>query len=206
MQLIWITDVTGRGSDGNERERLLGDPHSKKFASASQEHLNEKSPVFLNICYLYQQQPGTLLKPFANPVTVVLSPRVSAVSTSPSLSLSQAFLATGCVLCQWFFSTSAKTSHIHLSKLNNVRKVTLVWGSQLQLCPSSQAIPMKCSWVGTEGSSSVTFRRWFQCSSCFSAVPILKQKRAWHDWHGQPSCAIALPCSKTASPPLQIQG
>lgn len=55
---------------------------------------------------------------------------------------------------------------------------------------------MKCSRVGTEGSSGVSSSRWFQCSFCFSAVPILKQKRAQHDWHGQ-----AMLCYCT--PPLQ---
>lgn len=71
-------------------------PTQKKIASGSQERLNEKTLVFLNT---FINSSLYSLKPFANPATVFLSPRVSAVSTSPSLTLSQAFLATGCVLC-----------------------------------------------------------------------------------------------------------
>lgn len=54
----------------------------KKFASGSQGHLRDKSPVFFDICHIYQQQPALSLKPLAKPVTVFLSASVSAASAS----------------------------------------------------------------------------------------------------------------------------
>ena len=81
---------------------LLSTP--KKFASGSQGHLHDKSPVFLDICHIYQQQPVLSLKPLAKPVPVFLSPSVSAASASFPLPSSHAFLALVVVS---FFSYSS---------------------------------------------------------------------------------------------------
>lgn len=170
----------------------------KKFASGSQGHLHDKSPVFLNICHIYQQQPVLSLKPLAKPIAVFLSPSVPAASACFPLPHSHAFLALVVVS---FVSDSSlflcQTNHTHISTLNSVRKVTLVGGSHVQFCPghppSPQTIPKKGSGVGTERSPGVTTSRRFQCSFCFSTVPILKQKRPWHYWRGQAMLCYCTP-------------
>lgn len=63
---------------------------------------------------------------------------------------------------------------------------------------------MKCSGVGREGSSGVTFSRWFQRSFCFSAVPETEAEKSttWLTWPGHagllhsPAPSLALLLSK----------
>lgn len=121
------------------------------------------SATFINSSLYYSK---ALCKPY---YCVPFTWSFCSLHLSFTATLSSIFSHRLCPVSLILYFSSAKTSHIHLSKLNNGRGVTLVGGSQLQVCPSPQAIPMKCSWAGTGGSSGVTFSRWFQCSACFEA-------------------------------------
>lgn len=65
----------------------------KKIASGSQGHLHDKSPFFLDICHIYQQQLVLSLKPLAKLGAVFLSASVSSGSAPFPLLPSHASLA-----------------------------------------------------------------------------------------------------------------
>jgi len=98
---------------------LISSP--KKFASGSQGHLHDKSPVSLDIHHIYQQQPVLSLEPLAKPLTVFLSCSFCSLCLFSTAAFSCIFSPTNCLLCQLFFSSSAKTSHSQVSKWNVVR-------------------------------------------------------------------------------------
>lgn len=152
------------------------------------------SVTFINSSLYYSK---ALCKPY---YCVPFTWSFCSLHLSFTATLSSIFSHRLCPVSLILYFSSAKTSHIHLSKLNNGG------GSPWWEGHSCRSVHHPKQFLWSVHRLAQEDLLVLLSAGGFSAVPVLKQGRAWHDCHGQAMLCYCTHLSKTGSAPLQTQG